>query len=77
SNSKLTTKQLAKDRVVARSMPDHTFRYSGAKKFTKGQVKHITDLERDVRNMRGGKTGQVRGNQRMYNPVPKTEPIRG
>lgn len=77
SNSKLTTKQLAKDRVVARSMPDHTFRYSGAKKFTQGQVKHIADLERDVRNMRNGKTGQVRGNQRMYNPVPRTTPIRG
>ncbi|MEV8419319.1 hypothetical protein [Streptomyces niveus] len=77
SNSKLTTKQLANDRVVARSMPDNTFRYTGAKKFTSGQVKHIAALEKDVREMRGGKTGQVRGNQRMYNPVPKTTPIRG
>ncbi|MFF2940062.1 hypothetical protein ACFVSQ_09500 [Streptomyces niveus] len=77
SNSKLTTKQLANDRVVARSMPDSTFRYTGAKKFTSGQVKHIAALEKDVREMRNGKTGQVRGNQRMYNPVPKTTPIRG
>lgn len=77
SNSKLTAKQLAKDRVVAKSMPNHTFRFTGAKKFTQGQVKHINDLERDVRTMRGGKTGQVRGNQRFYNPVPKTTPIRG
>ncbi|MFC9746761.1 hypothetical protein [Streptomyces niveus] len=77
SNSKLTTKQLANDRVVARSMPDNTFRYTGAKKFTSGQVKHIAALEKDVREMRNGKTGQVRGNQRMYNPVPKTTPIRG
>lgn len=77
SNSKLTTKQLANDRVVARSMPDNTFRYTGAKKFTSGQAKHIADLEKDVREMRNGKTGQVRGNQRMYNPVPKTTPIRG
>ncbi|MET9557673.1 hypothetical protein [Streptomyces sp. NPDC006645] len=77
SNSKLTTKQLANDRIVARSMPDSTFRYTGAKKFTSGQAKHIADLEKDVREMRNGKTGQVRGNQRMYNPVPKTTPIRG
>ncbi|WP_406324773.1 hypothetical protein [Streptomyces niveus] len=77
SNSKLTTKQLANDRIVARSMPDNTFRYTGAKKFTSGQAKHIADLEKDVREMRNGKTGQVRGNQRMYNPVPKTTPIRG
>lgn len=77
SNSKLTAKQLAKDRVVAKSMPDHTFRFSGAKKFTKGQVNHINSLERDVRAMRNGKAGQVRGNQRMYNPVPRTTPIRG
>ncbi|MFK0045990.1 hypothetical protein ACIQU4_18095 [Streptomyces sp. NPDC090741] len=77
SNSKLTAKQLANDRVVAKSMPDHKFRFTGAKPFTKGQVKVIDDLERDVRNMRNGKTGQVRGNQRMYNPVPKTNPIKG
>ncbi|MDW4899737.1 hypothetical protein RB625_15070 [Streptomyces californicus] len=77
SNAKLTPDQLAKDRVVARSLPDHTFRFTGAKKFTKGQAQHIADLERDVKAMRGGKTGQVRGNQRMYNPVPRTTPIRG
>lgn len=77
SDSKLKPKQLAKDRVVARSMPDHKFRFSGAKRFTQGQQKHIADLERDVRNMRGGKTGQVRANQRFYNPVSKTTPIRG
>ncbi|MFH8885278.1 hypothetical protein [Streptomyces californicus] len=77
SNAKLTPDQLAKDRVVARSLPDHTFRFTGAKKFTRGQAQHIADLERDVKAMRGGKTGQVRGNQRMYNPVPKTTPIRG
>ncbi|WP_411096415.1 hypothetical protein [Streptomyces sp. 020-2-3H-GM] len=77
SNAKLTPDQLAKDRVVARSLPDHTFRFTGAKKFTKGQAQHIADLERDVKAMRGGKSGQVRGNQRMYNPVPRTTPIRG
>ncbi|MFB8070180.1 hypothetical protein [Streptomyces californicus] len=77
SNAKLTPDQLAKDRVVARSLPDHTFRFTGAKKFTKRQAQHIADLERDVKAMRGGKSGQVRGNQRMYNPVPRTTPIRG
>lgn len=77
SNSRPEKPQLAKDRVVARSMPEHTFRYTGAKRFTKGQQKLIDDFERDVREMRGGKTGQVRGNQRLYNPVGKTTPIKG
>ncbi|MFJ1805574.1 MULTISPECIES: hypothetical protein [unclassified Streptomyces] len=76
SNSRPEKPQLEKDRVVARSMKDHTFRYTGAKKFTAGQQKLIDDFNRDVSAERG-KPNQVRGNQRLYNPVGKTTPIRG
>lgn len=77
SNSRLENAQLAKDRVVAKSMSDHTFRYSGAKSFTKGQAKKISDLNEEVVADRPGKTNQVRGNQRLYNPVAKTTPVPG
>ncbi|MFI1177000.1 hypothetical protein [Streptomyces melanogenes] len=76
SNSRPEKPQLEKDRVVARSMRDHTFRYTGAKKFTATQQKLIDDFNRDVSAERG-RTNQVRGNQRLYNPVGKTTPIRG
>ncbi|GGT82348.1 MULTISPECIES: LPXTG cell wall anchor domain-containing protein [Streptomyces] len=77
SNSKLDPKQLAKDRIVAKSMPDHTFRFTGAKKFTRGQEQHIKQLDDDIRRDRPGTTNQVRGNQRFYNPVGRTTPIPG
>ncbi|MER6614533.1 hypothetical protein [Streptomyces xantholiticus] len=77
SNSELTNKQLAKDRKIARFMPDHKFRFTGAKPFTEGQRKKIDNLNRYVNRLRPGQTNQVRGNQRIYNPVPRTKPIRG
>lgn len=76
SDSKPRADQLAKDRVVARSLTDHTFRYTGAKKFTKGQQQLVDDFNRELERERG-KSNQVRGNQRLYNPVPKTTPIKG
>ncbi|MFJ6461117.1 hypothetical protein ACIQM0_08660 [Streptomyces sp. NPDC091387] len=77
SNSELTNKQLAKDRQVARLMPDHKFRVTGAKAFTATQRKKIDNLNRYVNRLRPGQTNQVRGNQRTYNPVPRTKPIKG
>lgn len=77
SNSELRNKQLTQDRVVAKSMPDHTFRYSGAKNFSKGQRNKIDTFNREVERMRPGKTNQVRGFQRQYNAIPQTKPIRG
>ncbi|MGW5423211.1 LAETG motif-containing sortase-dependent surface protein [Streptomyces sp. NPDC003943] len=77
SNSTLTKKQLGNDRVIAKSMPDHTFRYTGAKNFDARQRKLIDDFNRDVEQMRPGKTNQVRGFQRQYNAIPQTKPIRG
>ncbi|MFF5972841.1 LAETG motif-containing sortase-dependent surface protein [Streptomyces sp. NPDC012769] len=77
SNSTLTKKQLGDDRVIARSMPDHTFRYAGAKNFDARQRKLIDDFNRDVEQMRPGKKNQVRGFQRLYNAIPQTTPIRG
>ncbi|WP_086804634.1 hypothetical protein [Streptomyces caniscabiei] len=76
SNSRLEKAQLEKDRVVARSMKDHTFRYTGAKKFTAGQQKLINGFNKEISDERG-KRNQVRGNQRFYNPAPKTTPIKG
>ena len=76
SNSKPRADQLAKDRVVARSLTDHTFRFTGAKKFTTGQQKLIDDFNSELERERG-KANQVRGNQRIYNPVGRTTPIKG
>ncbi|QYX79911.1 hypothetical protein [Streptomyces akebiae] len=76
SDSKPRADQLAKDRVVARSLKDHTFRYTGAKKFTAGQQASIDDFNRELERERG-KPNQVRGNQRLYNPVARTTPIPG
>ncbi|MFJ7195017.1 MULTISPECIES: hypothetical protein [unclassified Streptomyces] len=77
SNSLLRNKQLGQDRIIARSMPDHTFRYSGAKNFSAGQIKKINDFNAEVERMRPGRTNQVRGFQRQYNAIPQTKPIRG
>ncbi|MEU9091371.1 hypothetical protein [Streptomyces sp. NPDC048428] len=77
SNSELTNKQLAKDRKVARLMLDHKFRVTGAKAFTDTQRKKIDNFNKYVNRLRPGQTNQVRGNQRIYNPVPRTKPIRG
>ncbi|MGW3354232.1 LAETG motif-containing sortase-dependent surface protein [Streptomyces bungoensis] len=77
SNSALRSGQLAQDRVVAKSMPDHTFRYTGAKNFSAAERRKIDAFNRDVEQMRPGRTNQVRGFQRQYNPIPQTKPIRG
>ena len=52
SDSKPRADQLAKDRVVARSLKDHTFRYTGAKKFTAGQQAAIDDFNVRVKEAR-------------------------
>ncbi|MFG2267276.1 hypothetical protein [Streptomyces sp. NPDC048720] len=77
SNSELTNKQLGKDRKIARLMPDHKFRFTGAKPFTDGQKKKINDFNRYVSRLRPGAVNPVRGNQRLYNSIPQTTPIRG
>ncbi|MFG3344610.1 LAETG motif-containing sortase-dependent surface protein [Streptomyces sp. NPDC048018] len=77
SNSKPELSQLRKDRVIAKSMPDHTFRFVGAKNFEAKHRKLVDDFNRDVERMRPGRTNQVRGFQRQYNLIPQTKPIPG
>ena len=78
SNTKLTNKQLTKDRVVAKSMPDHTFRYSGAKNFTKGQRKQDRHVQpRGRADAAGQDRTRSAASSAMYNAIPQTKPIRG
>ncbi|WP_079271258.1 LPXTG cell wall anchor domain-containing protein [Streptomyces lydicus] len=77
SNSELKNKQIAKDRKIARLMPDKTFRFTGAKPFSENDRKKIDNFNRYVKRLRPGAVNPVRGNQRIYNSVPRTKPIRG
>ncbi|MEU2055269.1 hypothetical protein [Streptomyces bungoensis] len=50
---------------------------TGAKNFSAAERRRIDAFNRDVEQMRPGKTNQVRGFQRQYNAIPQTKPIRG